>query len=291
MRPRVFIASSGKSKRFAEAIHSSLEEVAECTPWTQGAFDLDDSTLGNLMSNLQDSDFGVFVFAADDITEMKGNFLNVARDNVVYEAGLFSGFLTPERCFIVIPRSVVVHLPSDLAGKTIGSYDDKRTDGNDDSAVLTFCRQVKKQIVEKGLFQGGQQETLRELVAQFECCSWITDEGKRVAQKRQLAQEIDYFCKANRLNKHRLLLKHRTGYYIALLQSIKSWPEDGDCQLILRMQLKHLPKGFAYDQLLDALEVLITRGVCEPKSLEELIRWVKDLPDKTPAVNNRIDKL
>jgi hypothetical protein len=39
-----------------------------------------------------------------------------------------------------------VHVPTDLAGMILGFFDDARTDGNDEGAVLTFCSNVKKQI-------------------------------------------------------------------------------------------------------------------------------------------------
>jgi len=88
--------------------------VAECTVWTEGAFDISASTLAGLIKNLRDSDFGIFVFAPDDDATVKGELLKVPRDNVVYEAGLFSGYLCPERCFIVVPETVRVHVPTDL---------------------------------------------------------------------------------------------------------------------------------------------------------------------------------
>lgn len=87
-----------------------------------------------MIKNLRDSDYGVFVFAPDDVAIIKGEPLNIPRDNVVYEAGLFSGYLSPERCFIAVPRAVTVHVPSDLAGMTLGFYED-RTDGNDEAAA------------------------------------------------------------------------------------------------------------------------------------------------------------
>src|SRR5262249_36240862 len=128
MRPRIFIGSSGKAEKYAGAIQDALGDAAECTPWTDGAFRLSQSTLDNLMEHVHNSDFGIFVFAADDIANIKGEFLNVPRDNVVYEAGLFSGRLSPKRCFIVTPKSAKVHLPTDLLGITYGVYDDTRTD-------------------------------------------------------------------------------------------------------------------------------------------------------------------
>jgi len=95
------------------------------------------------MKNLRDSDFGVFVLAADDTATIKGQLLNVPRDNVVYEAGLFSGYLSPERCFIAVPRSAAIHIPTDLLGMTYGFYEDDRSDKNYISAVSSFCRQLK----------------------------------------------------------------------------------------------------------------------------------------------------
>ena len=54
---------------------------------------------------------------------MRGRVLTSARDNVIYELGLFSGKLGPERCFFVVPESEKVHLPTDLAGITAGEYE------------------------------------------------------------------------------------------------------------------------------------------------------------------------
>src|SRR5271165_4021727 len=104
MKPRIFIGSSKTAENFAGAIHDGLVEHAECTTWTEDAFGLSKSTVDELMKNLRDSDFGIFVFAPDDTATIKGDLLNITRDNVVYEAGLFGGYLSPERCFIVIPR-------------------------------------------------------------------------------------------------------------------------------------------------------------------------------------------
>jgi predicted nucleotide-binding protein len=175
VKPRVFIGSSTAAAIYAGAIHDVLADSAECTPWTEGAFGLSKSTIDNLMKNLRDSDFGIFVFAADDTASIKGEFLNVPRDNVVYEAGMFAGYLSPERCFIAVPKSVPVRIPTDLLGMTLGFYEDDRSDKNYVSAVSTFCRQAMMQISRQGLFTGQPREMLRELCMKFQCCDWITD--------------------------------------------------------------------------------------------------------------------
>jgi hypothetical protein len=242
--------------------------------WTEGAFGLSQSTIGNLTKNLRDSDFGAFIFAPDDKATMAGDLLNVPRDNVVFEAGLFSGYLCPERCFVAIPQSVPIHILTDLLGFTVGHYEDRRTDRNYMAAVSTFSRKIREQIEFQGLFGGSSGEKLRELCTKFECSDWIVDENARVDRKRQIATEIDAFCAAHTVNKHRLLAQSRKGYYMALLSAIRNRPEDGDCDLIRQMQCYHLPSGFAYYPLMDAVEALKAKTCCTPEQMVALSSWL-----------------
>jgi len=249
------------------------------------------------MRNLRDSDFGVFVFAADDTATIKGQLLNVPRDNAVYEAGLFSGYLSPERCFIAVPRSVAIHIPTDLLGMTHGFYEDDRRDKDYISAVSSFCRQVKTEIRKQGLFTGQPHEQLRELCVKFQCCDWIPDDAgaepwkTRAKRKREIAGEIDAFCKSNPTNKDRLLHEHKTGHYIALLRAIKQHTEDGDDKLILQIQPANLPSGFAYSPLLDAVEALKASGRCNTAQLTALSEWLKRLPNPDGGQRSRIEKI
>jgi hypothetical protein len=292
VKPRIFIGSSTSAKGYASAIHAGLAGVAECTVWTDGAFALSTSTMAGLLKNLRDSDFGIFVFAPDDTATIKGELLNVPRDNVVYEAGLFSGYLCPERCFIVVPQAVKVHVPTDLLGMTLGFYEDDRTDANDDAAVATFCSKVQKQIGPQGLFKGDTSEELRDLAVRFECCqSWMGDEDKRVAMKRAISAQIEGFCKNHPLNKHRLLVQHRTGYYLALLAAIRFNPEPRDWELILVLDSKQLPAGFAYFKLIEAVEELKRGKKVSPNQLKQLHDWVNGLPDARKHIAARIDAL
>jgi predicted nucleotide-binding protein len=84
VKPRIFIGSSLEAQKIANAIHSRLQRVAECTPWTAGAFGLSQTTMAELIRNLHDSDFGIFVFAPDDVATIRLDLLNIPRDNVVY---------------------------------------------------------------------------------------------------------------------------------------------------------------------------------------------------------------
>jgi hypothetical protein len=295
MKPRIFIGSSKNALKYAGAIHDGLVEDAECTTWKDGAFGLAKPNIENLIKNLRDSDFGVFVFAPDDVATIKGDLLNVTRDNVVYEAGLFAGYLSPERCFIVIPRTVVVHIPTDLLGMTLGYYEDNRTDKNYTSAVSGFCRQVQSEILKQGLFTGHPLEQLRELSIKFECCEWIPDDPDptnrsktRVERKTRVSSEIDTFCAVHPVNKNRLLQRHHLGYYLALLSAIRLKPESGDHELILQIQPANLPSGFAYYKLMDAVEALKTANLLDHPSALRLQTWLLALPNDDASIAARI---
>jgi predicted nucleotide-binding protein len=66
---------------------------------------------------------GVFVFTPDDQLSVRGEFKQVARDNVLFELGMFIGKLGRKRAFVVHPGSRGLSLPSDLAGITTAPYD------------------------------------------------------------------------------------------------------------------------------------------------------------------------
>jgi hypothetical protein len=187
---------------------------------------------------------------------------------------------------------VEVHIPTDLLGMTLGFYEDARSDGNDEAAVATFCSKVKKQVQNESFYKGGSGEELRELVVRFDCCqSWIAEESKRVATKKEISSKIEDFCRNHPLNKHRLLLQKRTGYYLALLAAIRSHPEDRDWELILRIDPKQFPPGFAYFKLVEAIEALKTSGKVTADQLKQLHDWVNGLPNARKHIADRLDAL
>src|SRR5437763_2315863 len=148
MKPRIFIGSSAESKGVADAIHRDLDRDAECTVWTQGVFGLSENTLQSLVEEARRSDYAIFVMTPDDEAKVRGEVLSVPRDNVIYELGLFSGVIAPERCFFVIPRDSGIRLPSDLQGITPGDYNPNRADGRIRRAVAPFCGDVRDKIAE-----------------------------------------------------------------------------------------------------------------------------------------------
>jgi predicted nucleotide-binding protein len=53
---------------------------------------------------LDDAKFGLFVFALDDLTAIRGQEMRTARDNVIFELGLFVGRLGREHSFVLMPK-------------------------------------------------------------------------------------------------------------------------------------------------------------------------------------------
>lgn len=73
-------------------------------------------TLDSLRRAATSVDFAVFVWGEDDRTISRKRASTSPRDNVVYEAGLFAGYLGSERTFVVHARAA--KLPTDYLGVT-----------------------------------------------------------------------------------------------------------------------------------------------------------------------------
>lgn len=147
MTKRLFIGSSSEAIDVALEIQAHLESHFEVTVWNQGVFKLSESTLESLLNALNNADFGVFVFTADDISVIRDETHRTVRDNVIFELGLFIGRLGKERAYFVVPKGVKdLALPSDLAGITYTSYNPDRTDGNLNAALATSCLEIRKAV-------------------------------------------------------------------------------------------------------------------------------------------------
>lgn len=142
-RPRLFIGSSTEGLSVAEAVQLGLDDVAECTLWTQGAFNLSQTTIESIVDATAKFDFAVLVFTPDDMTIKRGKIRASARDNILFELGLFTGALGRARTFMVFPRDSKPEFPSDLSGVTAATYAD-RTDGNLEAALGPVCTRIKR---------------------------------------------------------------------------------------------------------------------------------------------------
>ena len=147
--PKVFIGSSTEGLRVANTLRKLLKEEVAAVVWNQDTvFGLGTATLEALEQAVSKYDFGVFVFTPDDQIQSRGESKRVARDNVIFELGLFIGKLTRQRAFIVHPSKRVIELPSDLLGITTAAYDPNKSDL---TVALKPARKKIRTAVQKAL--------------------------------------------------------------------------------------------------------------------------------------------
>lgn len=148
-KPKLFIGSSKKNIAVARLVANRLEAdgCADVTVWDEGVFSLGQGFLEKLLAVLDQFDFAVLIWAADDLTGSQGDSKASPRDNVVFECGLFMGAVGRERVFIVCDQSIALKIPSDLAGITLANYDGSRIGGDDaEAAVRTACDRIAREI-------------------------------------------------------------------------------------------------------------------------------------------------
>ena len=128
MEPIVFLASSGTAFPMVKALHRCLKnEGIICQEWkaddTFGGY-----TYTDLLEAASKCHYAICVMWPDDeLKAAKSGKTHVTRDNVVFEAGLFSGVLSPnlwkhnvkaeKRVFLWVNNEHATHhIPTDLSG-------------------------------------------------------------------------------------------------------------------------------------------------------------------------------
>ena len=148
MKPTLFVGSSSESLDVAYAAQRNLEDVSEVVVWTQGIFELTKSYLESLLEALDDTEFGLFILGADDLIRIRGTEMPTARDNVIFELGLFIGRLGRDRTFILMPkRSADFHLPTDLLGVSTATFETPSRPDRIQAALGPACHDIVWQSV------------------------------------------------------------------------------------------------------------------------------------------------
>jgi Predicted nucleotide-binding protein containing TIR-like domain len=153
-RSKIFIASSGRTLVLAERLRDELAtDFCEATLWSQeGGLQLGSTIIEMLEGAAKQYDFAAIILARDDVlTSGVGEVLK-ARDNCVFEAGLFISAVGRKRCFLVnsVEQS---DLPSDLGGvisirfKEPSSLQDRKACTD---AILPAAAQLKNIIQDDG---------------------------------------------------------------------------------------------------------------------------------------------
>ncbi|ETZ08389.1 hypothetical protein AJ90_04845 [Vibrio parahaemolyticus M0605] len=144
----MFIASSVEGLEVAESVKALLEHSSiRAEIWTQGTFKANGYPLEQLEQALQKHCFGLFIMTPDDILLRRNEEVNVARDNVLLELGMFIGKYGRDNCFIMLPRGETApKMPSDLTGFNTLDYDHDWFKDSPDAALGTSVRQIKLTI-------------------------------------------------------------------------------------------------------------------------------------------------
>lgn len=288
MKPRVFIGSAKDSLVIAEAIDANLCRHAECTCW-DNVFRPSDSTMSGLLEELEKSDFGVFVFEPSDVAVFKGTKVDVVRDNVIFEMGLYAGKLGIGRSFFVLPEdSTKLHLPTDLAGITSLHYNPSRSDKNWRAATRPACSEIATQIRQLGFSPHRTPDKIRELAIDYVGCNRIDDVEKRVTEKTQIFNQMRFAVHGAPINKDALLKEERLGSYVAFAAAVMENPEAEDCDRVLLIPAHDIPPGNAQHKLMDAIKVLCEQKANSSQSAR-IAKWLEMLPNKDSSLKNRLE--
>lgn len=122
--PRVFIGSSSEGLDVARAVSSLLSQAGFLPNlWNRGAFEAGETYMESLERVVTDSSFALLILTPDDIVESRGQRQQAARDNILFELGLFIGALGRRRALMVVQKGAELRLPSDLLGVSVVSFE------------------------------------------------------------------------------------------------------------------------------------------------------------------------
>jgi len=132
----------------ARQVRELLEGSAAVTVWDSGVFKLTQSALESLLGSLPTFDFAILVLTPDDVAIRRGSSFRVARDNVLFELGLFLGSFGQRRTFVICSREVLRSIPSDLWGITFAMYQEPGPEdvGGLHRALRPAARQIRNAL-------------------------------------------------------------------------------------------------------------------------------------------------
>ncbi len=125
--PKVFVGSSSEGKRTLGRVEEFFSDKdVQLEPWTLSTvFSPSEHTMESLEREVATCDFAILIFTPDDWSWIRSRLRRTARDNVLFELGLFMGGLGRARSFILQPSNRKLHMPSDLLGLTTLRYIDE----------------------------------------------------------------------------------------------------------------------------------------------------------------------
>ena len=140
--PKLFVGSSVENLDVARGVQFNLaHDNLETNIWTDSVFIASSNTIDDLLHEVNNSDFGLFILSDNDLLKTRKSEYFVPRDNVIFELGLFMGRLGKNRVMMIKPRGVDIKMPSDLLGVRMLDYNPD--DSNLTSALGPACFELR----------------------------------------------------------------------------------------------------------------------------------------------------
>jgi len=117
LMPIMFVGSSVEGLEIARAVENHMKhDHVVVRLWTTGVFGPSKTPIEDLIRQVNEADFALFVFGPDDRISSRDEEQQAPRDNVVFEMGLFMGRLGRDRVFMIKDSKSDLKIPSDLTG-------------------------------------------------------------------------------------------------------------------------------------------------------------------------------
>jgi DNA-binding LacI/PurR family transcriptional regulator len=147
----IFIGSSSEGLKVARWLKrwllAKVGEQVSVRTWKDGSFRLSEAYLESLTRAAREVDFAILIATADDVATIRHQKgVHQARDNVIFELGLFMGKLGRWRSFLVCTDDRSLRLPTDLSGVSVARFKQSRVDRGELSALEPAAREVLKAI-------------------------------------------------------------------------------------------------------------------------------------------------
>lgn len=137
----LFIGSSREGLKYAQKLKELLDIKLqaygiECVLWNDpSVFAVGVTTIESLCKKAntlkKHGGYAVMIMTPDDEVHVRNEIRYIPRDNVVFELGLFLGYLGRERTYCVAPSNVNIKMMSDWLGVTNATYQYAARQGNE----------------------------------------------------------------------------------------------------------------------------------------------------------------
>ena len=145
-KPTVFIGSASEGIKVANKLKSDLAKHCDVEVWNSGkVFIVNKSYLRSLLDTASLYEFAILVFTCDDKTIVRKKQYTTARDNVLFEFGLFLGKLGPRRTVALVEDNLKI--PTDLEGISLDMFS-RRKDGMPSATFKNTSSTIRERILD-----------------------------------------------------------------------------------------------------------------------------------------------